>query len=157
MALYRGDGGAHTPTVTYVRKASLVAAAAVVLLASCSSSSSSGRNSITVTEKDFSLSATSSKVVKGNVTVTVKNEGSQQHELVFFRTDLDENNMPLEPDGRKIDEEGSGITHLDPEAEDLNPGDSKTITIDLPAGRYVVVCNIELHYKQGMHTVVTSA
>jgi len=143
--------------MTYLRRAGVVAASGIVLLASCSSGSSAKPQSVTVTQKEFTLSTSSSNVKSGNVTVTVNNNGSIQHELVVFRTDLDEKALPMEADGHKIDEEGSGITHLDPEAEDVNPGGSKSITIDLPPGRYVFVCNIEDHYTQGMHSVVTSS
>jgi len=132
-------------------------ASGFVLLSSCSSGSSAKPQSVTATQKEFTLSASSSSVKSGSVTVTVKNDGNLPHELVVFRTDLAENALPITADGHKVDEEGSGITHLDPEAEDVNPAGSKTITIDLPAGRYVFVCNIEDHYKQGMHTVVTSS
>ena len=143
--------------MTCFRGAGVVLAAGFVLLSSCSSGSSAKPQSVTVTQKEFTLSTSSSNVKSGSVTVTVKNNGSLQHELVVFRTDLDEKALPMTADGHKIDEEGSGITHLDPEAEDINPGDSKTITIDLPPGRYAFVCNIEDHYKQGMHTIVTSS
>ena len=142
--------------MTHSRRPALIAAAGVALLASCSSGSSVNANSTTVTETDSSLTASPSTVASGPVTVTVHNKGQLAHELVVFRTDLDENALPLEPDGHKIDEEGSGITHLDPEAEDIDPGGSQTITVDLPAGRYVFVCNVADHYKQGMHAVVTS-
>jgi len=140
----------------YLRGAGVVAAG-FVLLASCSSGTSAKAQSVTVTQKEFTLSTSSSNVKSGNVTVTVNNGGNLQHELVVFRTDLDEKALPMTADGHKIDEEGSGIAHLDPEAEDVNPGGSKTITIDLPPGRYVFVCNVEDHYKQGMHSVVTSS
>jgi uncharacterized cupredoxin-like copper-binding protein len=132
----------------------------IVLVAGCSSSSSSSgasHGALTVTEKEFSLSLSSSEVDAGRVTVTVKNEGAVPHELVVFRTDLDETSLPLLADGHRIDEEASGITHLDPEAEDVGSADSKTITIDLPPGRYVFVCNLADHYTSGMHAVVTSS
>ena len=130
---------------------------ALVGLASCSSSSDSKSKTLTLTVKEFSISASSSKAVSGPVTVTVQNKGKIAHEIVAFRTDLDEKSLPLTADGHKVDEEGQGITHLDPEAEDVTPDGSKTITIDLPAGRYVFVCNIEDHYKQGMRAVVTTS
>src|SRR5580765_4149150 len=157
MALCAGPAKAHTPTMRHLRRAGVLAASGFVLLASCSSGTSTKPQSVTVTQKEFTMSTSSSNVKSGNVTVTVNNGGNLQHELVVFRTDLDEKALPMTADGHKIDEEVSGITHLDPEAEDINPGGSKTITIDLPPGRYVFVCNIEDHYKQGMHSVVTSS
>jgi len=126
-------------------------------LASCSSSSPSAKGDLVVKVKDFKLTAASSHVRAGDVRITVQNSGAIAHEFVAFRTDLDETSLPLTKKGDRIDEAGAGITHLDPEAEDVHPrGGSKTITINLPAGRYVFVCNLAAHYGKGMHTVVTA-
>jgi uncharacterized cupredoxin-like copper-binding protein len=85
----------------------------------------------------------------------VHNAGTVAHEVVAFRTDLDEAALPLNAEGTGIDEKGAGITHIDPEAEDVQPGKAKTITLDLTAGRYVFLCNVPTHYTAGMHTVLT--
>jgi len=130
---------------------------AVLLAASafgCSSDKSSG---YTVTERDFSVQPSSSTVKAGKLTIKVTNHSKQEHELVVFRTDLAEAKLPLNAAGDRVDEEAKGITHLDPEAEGVAPGKSKTITIDLPAGRYVFICNLAGHYGQGMHAVVTAS
>jgi uncharacterized cupredoxin-like copper-binding protein len=122
-------------------------------LGACSSDSDSG---FTVTEKDFSVKPSGAEVTAGKVTVTVHNRAKQEHELVVFRTDLDEAKLPLNATKDRVDEEAKGITHLDPEAEGVKAGKSKTITIELPAGRYVFICNLTGHYGQGMHAVVTA-
>ena len=134
----------------------LVLAIPVLLVASligCSEKDSG----FTVTERDFSVKPSSTSVKAGKLTITVKNRSKQEHELVVFRTDLAEDGLPLNADRDRVDEEGKGITHLDPEAEGVAPGKSKTITIDLPAGRYVFICNLAGHYGQGMHAVVNAS
>jgi len=108
----------------------------------------------TATEKDDSLKPSDSAIKAGKLKIKVENKGSTEHEFVVFRTALDETDLPLNAAGDRIDEEGKGITHLDPEAEDVPVGGSKTITIDLAAGRYVFVCNLPNHYGLGMHAVV---
>ena len=41
------------------------------------------------------------------------------------------------------------------EASDLAAGETKTVTIDLKPGRYILLCNLPGHYKAGMyHTFV---
>ena len=120
----------------------------------CSSDSKSG---FTVSEKDFSVKPSATKVAAGKLTVKVKHDSKQEHELVVFRTDLGEAKLPLNAAGDRVDEEAAGITHLDPEAEGVKAGKSKTITIDLPAGRYVFICNLAGHYTEGMHAVVTAS
>ena len=101
------------------------------------------------------MTPSASNVAAGKIKITTRNEGAAEHELVVFRTSLDESKLPLTKAGDRIDEEGAGITHLDPEAEGVKPKHSKTITITLSRGRYVLVCNLALHYTQGMHAVVT--
>jgi uncharacterized cupredoxin-like copper-binding protein len=37
------------------------------------------------------------------------------------------------------------------EVEDIKPGRSATLTLNLKAGRYVLLCNLAGHYPGGMH------
>ena len=52
-------------------------------------------------------------------------------------------------------EEGAGVTLIG-EVEDVAVGTTKTVTLDLAAGKYVLLCNIveedEVHYRLGMRT-----
>ena len=125
-------------------------------IGACSSGAAGAAPQLTVTEREFSVSPSVQQVTAGKVTIKVVDAGKATHELVAFATDLPEDQLPLTAKGDRIDEEAKGITHLDPEAENVATGKSKTITIDLPKGRYVFVCNLSGHYGQGMHTVVTS-
>ncbi|HVT76278.1 MAG TPA: sulfocyanin-like copper-binding protein, partial [Acidimicrobiales bacterium] len=81
------------------------------------------------------------------------NHGALTHEFVAFGTKLADDRLPLK-DG-DVDENGAGVTHFDPEAENIRPGTSKTITLHLPVGQYVLICNLPGHYKAGMHTELT--
>jgi uncharacterized cupredoxin-like copper-binding protein len=105
------------------------------------------------TEKEYAIALDSATVAAGRIRLTVHNAGTIEHELVAFGTDLPEGDLPLV--NGSVDEEGAGITHIDPEAEDIPADGSKTITMNLKAGRYVVLCNVPGHYKLGMHTVLT--
>ena len=138
---------------TTLRLLVLATAAGTLVFAACSSGGS--KADVTITEKEFSVTPSAAHLSPGSVKIKVTNAGDATHELVAFRTDLPEAGLPLNAKGDRIDEEGTGITHLDPEAEDVAPGKSKTITIDLAKGRYVFVCNLPTHYGQGMHAVVT--
>lgn len=123
-------------------------------LASCSSSKSSSGASLHLTLSEFKITADSPTVPAGKVSVSAQSKGTIEHELVAFKTDLAETDLPLLADKSRIDEEGAGITHIDPEAEGIKPGSTKTLQLDLAAGRYVFVCNLPLHYGQGMRVVV---
>ncbi|MEY2418229.1 MAG: hypothetical protein QOG90_909 [Actinomycetota bacterium] len=105
------------------------------------------------TEKEFVIALDKASVPAGTVRVTSTNNGTVPHELVAFRTDLPVDKLPLK-DGN-VDEDGDGVTHMDPEAEDIKPGSSKSITLHLSAGRYVFICNVPGHYAGGMHTELT--
>jgi uncharacterized cupredoxin-like copper-binding protein len=37
----------------------------------------------------------------------------------------------------------------------MQPGTTKTLTIDLAPGHYVFLCNLPGHYQSGMHVDVT--
>jgi uncharacterized cupredoxin-like copper-binding protein len=83
----------------------------------------------------------------------VRNDGKLTHELVAFRTDLGQGDLPMA--GDRVNEEAKAVTHIDPEAEDVQPGASKTLTLELEPGRYVIICNLAGHYASGMHQALT--
>lgn len=116
-------------------------------------SAKAATSELKATESDSAISLDAATATAGSIRLTVANTGAVEHELVAFQTDLDEAKLPLA--AGRVDEEGAGITHMDPEDEHVMPGGSKTITLDLPAGRYVVLCNLPGHYSLGMHAVLT--
>ena len=145
----------------------LAGAAVLAAVAGCGKSKSSGEpkssapppgasaaSTVTVTEREFGITADPPVVATGRVRVNVRNHGTLEHELVAFRTDLGETALPLGSDGN-VDENGRGVTHVEPEAEEVPPGGGKTMSLPLQPGRYVLVCNLPGHYKAGMHTVLT--
>lgn len=136
-----------------------VASAAVVLasslLVSCGRPDSADEaRRLVFSEEEFKIVVDNKAIRPGKIPVRVENHGDLEHELVAFRTDLPEADLPLTANGARLDEEGEGITHLDPEAEHVQAGAAKDITIALAPGRYVFVCNLPDHYRQGMHSVV---
>jgi uncharacterized cupredoxin-like copper-binding protein len=38
----------------------------------------------------------------------------------------------------------------------MKPGETRTITLDMPAGSYALVCNIAKHYAMGMRAAFTA-
>src|SRR5437773_2029422 len=108
---------------------------------------------VTAGERDFAVSLDQTSVAAGAIRLHVNNAGPSQHELVAFKTDLAETALPM--DGDRVNEDGPGVTHIDPEAEDVAGGTSKEITLHLSAGRYVFICNLPAHYQQGMHATLT--
>jgi uncharacterized cupredoxin-like copper-binding protein len=93
----------------------------------------------------------------GEITFHLHNDATDlTHEFVVFKTDLPEDQLPLTAEGI-VDENAAGLTLID-EAEDIEPGQSKDLTVTLDPGNYVLVCNTDTdqqHYMHGMHTAFT--
>jgi uncharacterized cupredoxin-like copper-binding protein len=109
---------------------------------------------VPVTLQEFAVSAPASAPA-GEITFDVTNNGpNDTHEFVVFKTDLAATDLPVDADG-VVDEEGEGVEHVD-EIEDIAVGDTQSLTVDLDAGNYVLICNIysksenEAHYSEGM-------
>jgi uncharacterized cupredoxin-like copper-binding protein len=107
---------------------------------------------LVVVEHDFALATNTSTVAAGSVAFSVTNQGPSSHELLAFRTDLPEDQLPLGPDGR-INEDA--LPKVLDTNTDLPAGTQRQLSDSLAPGRYVLVCNLPGHYKLGMHTVIT--
>ena len=94
-------------------------------------------------------------IKSGKTDLTITNTGVAPHELLVFKSDLDPSAYPTDAAG-DIKEKGAGVT-LVSDGDNIEPAGSQTRSIDLAPGKYLFVCNIPGHFKQGMFTVVTVA
>jgi uncharacterized cupredoxin-like copper-binding protein len=124
------------------------AAALVLTVGSCG-----GGGGIGATLADYSITLDESSAAAGDVTFDVTNDAEQPHEFVVMSTDLGEADLPTDENG-DVDETGEGIEVVD-EIEDIEAGSSPSLTVNLDAGNYVILCNLPGHYRQGMHTSFT--
>jgi hypothetical protein len=115
---------------------------------------------IDVTLQEFSVILETDSAEAGEITFNVENVGPDDvHEFVIIKTELEPEGLPTNPDG-SMDETGEGVEVID-EIEDIPVGETQTLTADLEAGSYVLVCNIfdetenEAHYEEGMRTAFT--
>ena len=136
-----------------VRTRIVVALACALSLAAvgCSSSSSSAEGGIGVTEQDFTISVSPSSVAAGSVTFNITNNGPSAHEFLVVKSDEDPGSLTVDKEGI-VPEDSLDVID---EAEDIAPGTAPTLTVDLEAGSYILMCNIVGHYQQGMHTGFT--
>ena len=95
----------------------------------------------------------------GNVSFKAENAGKEPHELVIVKGDSAEA-LPKDADGG-MDEDKLPEGGLIGEIEPFAGGNVCSAVFDLPAGKYVLLCNItetepngekESHFKEGMHT-----
>jgi uncharacterized cupredoxin-like copper-binding protein len=139
-----------------MRHASVTVLAALALvLSGCSASSEppsgqAGDGTIGTTERDFAIALEEDSTPAGSTAFDITNEGPSTHEFVVFRTDLAEDALPV--DGATVTEDELDVVD---EAEDIAPGVGTTLTVDLDPGDYVVICNVEGHYRAGMHAALT--
>ena len=119
-----------------------------------------GGTTVDVTLQEFAVGVSEASAPAGDVTFDVTNEGPDDvHEFVVIRTDLAPTDLPTDENGA-VDEEGEGIEVVD-EIEDIPVGETETLTLDLDAGSYVLICNIwdeeeqEAHYSEGMRAGFT--
>ena len=122
-----------------------------------------GATTVDVTLQEFSVAATPSSAAAGSVTFNVTNDGPDDvHEFVIIRTDLDITDLPTDEDGGVL-EDGEGLEVID-EIEDIPVGETQSVTADLEAGAYALICNIvqteddgtiEAHYSEGMRAGFT--
>jgi uncharacterized cupredoxin-like copper-binding protein len=110
--------------------------------------------------QEFAVIPAAASAPAGDVTFNVTNDGPDDtHEFVVFKTDLAPDALPTNEDGT-VDEEGEGVEHID-EIEDIAVGDTQSLSVNLQAGNYVLICNIydeaeqEAHYQEGMRVGFT--
>ena len=91
----------------------------------------------------------------GLVRFDLQGLGPTMHEFNVERTDAKPGGMPLAADGTVDDQNPhDGFTHLT-EREGIDMGKSATLTVRLAPGHYVLYCNMDGHYRAGMHAEVT--
>jgi uncharacterized cupredoxin-like copper-binding protein len=133
----------------HVRRAVAVASiGALTLLSACGGDS----GGVGVTLADFSVTPDENSASAGDVTFDVTNDAEQSHEFVVIKTDLAEDQLPLDDEG--VDESADGVEVVD-EIEDVGGGSEQSLTVNLDAGSYVLICNLPGHYAQGMHAAFT--
>jgi uncharacterized cupredoxin-like copper-binding protein len=115
---------------------------------------------IDVTLQEFAVIPAQDSAPAGSITFQVENTGPDDvHEFVVIKTDLAPDALPTDENGA-VDEGGEGMEVID-EIEDIPVGDTPSLTVDLDAGNYVLICNIwdeeeqEAHYQMGMRTGFT--
>jgi len=116
-----------------------VAGLAVLLLAGCGTgggpaapAGSASAGAIVVTAKEYSFTPSALTAKAGSVTFHVTNAGNEVHEFEIFK----------------------GETVVD-EVEDIVPGVSRDLTVNLEAGDYTFVCKLNGHDTQGMKGTLT--
>ena len=114
---------------------------------------------VDITLREFAIQAGQASVAAGKIYFLVENVGPDDpHEFVIISSDLGPLDLPFE-DNRVPEDEVDIVDEIEPFA----PDSSASITVDLEAGKYLLICNItetedgeiESHYKKGMVATLT--
>src|SRR5215218_8576969 len=124
----------------------ILCAATLVSLVPAATALAGGTAKLTMDE--FSLKASPKAVTAGKVKFSVKNAGSDEHELVVLKTKTAASKLKVS--GGRASESGEVA-----ELEDIAAGKSKSKTLTLKKGHYVLICNLPGHYQQGMRADFT--
>lgn len=137
-----------------------IAVPAGLVIALAAASCGGGGGTVDVTLQEFSVATDPTSAEAGEMTFEATNDGPDDtHEFVVFQTDLSLTDLPTDENGA-VDETGEGL-ELIGEIEDIEVGETDSVTLNLDAGNYVLVCNIwdedeqEAHYQEGMRTGFT--
>jgi uncharacterized cupredoxin-like copper-binding protein len=111
---------------------------------------STSGDGIAVTLRDFSIEPATATAPSGSVAFAIANDGPSVHEFEVLATDT-------APDAIPVD---SGVAQTEPseivdEVEDIAPGTSANLAVDLDPGSYIIICNVAGHYEAGMHVGFT--
>lgn len=125
-------------------------AAAAALAAACGEqapAADASKGQIRADMKEYTITLTSGTVKAGAVTFIARDVGSAQHSFAVLRTDLAPDKLPIDQQKQQAKEDGK-VGGLD----NVDPGRSLNLRLDLPPGHYVLICNVPTHYQLGMRT-----
>ncbi|MGE3857002.1 MAG: sulfocyanin-like copper-binding protein [Dehalococcoidia bacterium] len=105
---------------------------------------------VAVSLVEWAIRAEPAQVAPGTTTFNVRNNGTVPHNLLIIRSDEAPTGLPT-VSGR-LDEAGLQIVGR---TGDLTGGSGEEITVELPAGRYILACNVIGHYNSGQAAAFT--
>lgn len=100
---------------------------------------------------DFRVLLTRDSVPPGVTRLAFRNDGPTEHEAILVRTDLPVDHLPLQEDALTVDEDALDTVTA---VEGIPLWTSRSATVDLRPGRYVLYCNLDGHYLGGMRTTL---
>ena len=102
---------------------------------------------IDVSLREFVVEPSIHTAPAGTITFNVTSDASIFHNFKVIATDLDPDALPVDDALFAVDEEQVDVVVS---TVDLDPGEQETLTVELAAGGYVLICNVPTHYGFGM-------
>ncbi len=145
-----------------MRTRAVTGAVAVSLLGIGLAGCSSDESAIEVVLSEWIVEPDPTSADAGDVTFDADNQGGEVHELVVVRADSAAD-LPTDDAGAVVEDELPEDA-IAGEIEDIEAGSTKSVTLELGAGNFVLFCNItevlpsgevESHFAEGMHATFT--
>ena len=95
--------------------------------------------------KEYAITLSVPTVKAGTVKFGIRNNGTMVHDFDVYKTDLALDKLPVDGGTAKVKMDG-----LVKQMINISANRSTTISADLAAGRYVIICNVAGHYQLGM-------
>jgi uncharacterized cupredoxin-like copper-binding protein len=120
---------------------------AAVLLAACSQAMEPLPSDVNVIVdlKEYSIAVSVPSVKAGTVKFGIRNNGTMVHDFELIKTDLAPDKLPIDVGSAKAKEDG-----LVKQMINIAANRSTSLSADLAAGNYVIICNVAGHYQLGM-------
>ena len=108
----------------------------------------------------MTLTVAPASVKAGTVKFVVKNAGTIVHEMIVLKSTTPFDQLPIVDAGDPPAHVATGANKVDEgtsvgETGNVATGKTKSVTLKLKAGTYVLVCNIAQHYGLGMRAAFT--
>ena len=100
---------------------------------------------VIVDMKEYAITLSVSTIKAGTVKFGIRNNGTMVHDFDLYKTDLALEKLPVDGGTAKVKMDG-----LVKQMINISANRSTTISADLAAGRYVIICNVAGHYQLGM-------
>jgi uncharacterized cupredoxin-like copper-binding protein len=139
-------------------KFTLLGASLVTTMIICAGPSARADEVVAVTLADKGMESmhmdlSANEIKTGKVTFNVTNTSQNLvHEFVVAKPDKPIELLPYDEGKREVKEDAIGVVN---EIENIGPGRSGALTLNLEPGRYILLCNIAGHFKAGMLNHVT--
>lgn len=127
--------------------AAAVLSAGLVVMAAPPADPATSGTAVNVALDEWNLVPAQVTVRHGRISFVVRNDGTMAHEFVVLRSDRHHHSLKTKG-GRAIEVGRLGEIPLIP------IGTSKRLTLTVPAGKYVLLCNLLGHYQAGQYAAL---
>jgi hypothetical protein len=148
--------------IRHIAFAAMVAVAVAAGPAPALAATKPPKQTLTLTE--YQIAPALQFIAKGKSNFVAKNTGTVKHEVVIVRG-TDPSTLPTKPDG-SVDEDQIPKRDKVGETGNAKPGKTKSKTLKLGTGSYILFCNIidtepdgsqVSHFAKGMYTTINAS